>query len=333
MSTLSTFAPSELPTGRDMRNLPEISIVVPVFNEQSTLRELRDEVATALAGERYELVLVNDGSTDDSSAVLHELAALHAEVVVVELARNFGQHPAVLAGFSIARGRYVVTLDADLQNPPSEIPRIVAELRAGHDVVGSIREDRQDPWLRKRISALVNTVATASMGVGMSDYGCMLRGYSREVTDEIIELAEQSAFIPALAMMIARDPVEIPVAHGERDRGESKYSPLKLMRLGFDLITGFSLLPIQLVSLTGVLIAILGVAFAGFLMVRRLIVGPESEGVFTLFAILFAFVGVLLLAVGLVGEYVGRIYAEVRRRPVYRIREIVAQSLPPEEPR
>jgi len=333
MSTLSTFAPSELPTGRDMRNLPEISIVVPVFNEQSTLRELRDEVATALAGERYELVLVNDGSTDDSSAVLHELAALHAEVVVVELARNFGQHPAVLAGFSIARGRYVVTLDADLQNPPSEIPRIVAELRAGHDVVGSIREDRQDPWLRKRISALVNTVATASMGVGMSDYGCMLRGYSREVTDEIIELAEQSAFIPALAMMIARDPVEIPVAHGERDRGESKYSPLKLMRLGFDLITGFSLLPIQLVSLTGVVIAILGVAFAGFLMVRRLIVGPESEGVFTLFAILFAFVGVLLLAVGLVGEYVGRIYAEVRRRPVYRIREIVAQSLPPEEPR
>jgi undecaprenyl-phosphate 4-deoxy-4-formamido-L-arabinose transferase len=134
-------------------------------------------------------------------------------------------------------------------------------------------------------------------------------------------------------MMIARDPVEIPVGHGERDRGESKYSPLKLMRLGFDLITGFSLLPIQLVSLTGVLIALLGVAFAGFLMVRRLIVGPESEGVFTLFAILFAFVGVLLLAVGLVGEYVGRIYAEVRRRPVYRIREIVAQSMPPEEAR
>lgn len=332
MSAFSSGAPSEVPTGRTRRNLPDVSIVVPVFNEESTLRQLRDEVATALAGESYELVMVNDGSRDGSSAVLHELAADHAEVVVVELARNFGQHPAVLAGFSIARGRYVVTLDADLQNPPSEIPRILDELRAGHDVVGSIRENRQDPWLRKRISALVNTVATASMGVGMTDYGCMLRGYSREVTDEIIELAEQSAFIPALAMMIARDPVEIPVLHGERGRGESKYSPLKLMRLGFDLITGFSLLPIQLVSLTGVLIAILGVAFAGFLMVRRLIVGPESEGVFTLFAILFAFVGVLLLAVGLVGEYVGRIYAEVRRRPVYRIREIVAQSLPPEEP-
>jgi undecaprenyl-phosphate 4-deoxy-4-formamido-L-arabinose transferase len=306
---------------------------VPVFNEESTLRALRDAVADALAGERYELVLVNDGSRDRSREILHDLAAQHPEVVAVELSRNFGQHPAVLAGFSIARGRWVVTLDADLQNPPSEIPRILAELRAGHDVVGSVRENRQDPWLRKQVSSLVNKVATASMGVGMSDYGCMLRGYSRDVTDEIIDLAEQSAFIPALAMMIARDPVEIHVGHGERDRGASKYSPLKLMRLGFDLITGFSLLPIQLVSLTGVLIAILGVAFAGFLMVRRLIVGPESEGVFTLFAILFAFVGVLLLAVGLVGEYVGRIYAEVRRRPVFRIREIVAQSLPAEERR
>jgi len=333
MSSVSVLAPGELPRRRPLVESPEVSVVVPVFNEESTLRELRDEVARALEGDSYELVLVNDGSRDGSRAILHELAARHPEVVAVELSRNFGQHPAVLAGFSVARGRYVITLDADLQNPPSEIPRIVGELRAGHDVVGSVRENRQDPWLRKQVSSLVNTVATASMGVGMSDYGCMLRGYSREVTDEIIELAEQSAFIPALAMMIARDPIEIPVAHGERDRGESKYSPLKLMRLGFDLITGFSLLPIQMVSLTGVLIAFLGVGFAGFLMVRRLIVGPESEGVFTLFAILFAFVGVLLLAVGLVGEYVGRIYAEVRRRPVYRIREIVAQSLPPEETR
>jgi undecaprenyl-phosphate 4-deoxy-4-formamido-L-arabinose transferase len=331
MSALSITAPSELPRPRGTREAPEVSVVVPVFNEEKNLRALHEAVAEALAGESYELVLVNDGSRDRSREIMHEIAAQNPEVVAVELSRNFGQHPAVLAGFSIARGRYVVTLDADLQNPPDEIPRIVEQLRAGHDVVGSVRENRQDPWLRKRISALVNTVATASMGVGMSDYGCMLRGYSREVTDEIIELAEQSAFIPALAMMIARDPVEIPVRHGERDRGRSKYSPLKLMRLGFDLITGFSLLPIQMVSLTGVLIALGGIAFAIFLGVRRLIVGPESEGVFTLFAILFAFVGVLLLAVGLVGEYVGRIYAEVRRRPVYRIREIVAQSLPSEE--
>ena len=306
---------------------PEISVVVPVFNEEATLAELRAQVASALADESYELVLVNDGSRDGSSALLHELARAHPEVVVVELSRNFGQHPAVLAGFSVARGRWVVTLDADLQNPPSEIPRLVDRMRAGHDYVGSIRENRQDPWARKQISAMVNRLTTASIGVGMSDYGCMLRGYSRDVAHEIVGLGEQSAFIPALATMIATNPIEIEVAHGERELGQSKYSPLRLMRLGFDLITGFSLLPIQLVSLIGVLIAAGGVGFAIFLFIRRLIVGPESEGVFTLFAILFAFVGVLLLAVGLVGEYVGRIYAEVRRRPIYRIREVVGQRV------
>jgi undecaprenyl-phosphate 4-deoxy-4-formamido-L-arabinose transferase len=303
---------------------PEISVVVPVFNEEASLGELHERVSKTLEGERWELVLVNDGSADRSDEILRELAAAHPEVVAVELSRNFGQHPAVLAGFSVARGDYVVTLDADLQNPPEEIPRIVAELRDGHDAVGSVRSRRQDPWLRKQVSSLVNRVTTASLGIGMTDYGCMLRGYSRELTQEIVELAERSAFIPALATMLARNAVEIDVEHVEREDGSSKYSPLRLMRLGFDLITGFSLLPIQMVSLTGMAIAVLGVGFAAFLMLRRIIVGPEVEGVFTLFAILFAFIGVLMLAVGVVGEYVGRIYAEVRRRPVYRIREVVA---------
>ncbi len=310
---------------------PEVSVVVPVFNEEGTLRQLYADVSEVLAGESYELVLVDDGSTDRSAEILQELASEHPEIVVVELSRNFGQHPAVIAGFSVARGRYLVTLDADLQNPPGEIPRLLAELRSGHDVVGSVRRRRRDPWVRKQVSALVNRVTTASIGVGMRDYGCMLRGYSREVADEIVELAEQSAFVPALAVMLARDPVEIEVRHEERGEGSSRYSPLRLMRLGFDLVTGFSLLPIQMVSLGGVVIAALGVAFAGFLFLRRLIVGPEVEGVFTLFAILFVFVGLILLAVGLVGEYVGRIYAEVRRRPVFRIREIISQSAPPAE--
>jgi undecaprenyl-phosphate 4-deoxy-4-formamido-L-arabinose transferase len=309
--------------------MPEVSVIVPVFNEEGNLRRLWDEVSAALARESFELVLVNDGSRDSSGEILRDLAADHDEVVVVELSRNFGQHPAVLAGFSVARGRWLVTLDADLQNPPSEIPRLLAELRSGHDVVGSVRERRRDPWMRKQVSALVNRVTTASIGVGMRDYGCMLRGYSREVATEIVDLAEQSAFIPALAMMLARDPIEIEVRHEEREEGRSKYSALKLMRLGFDLVTGFSLLPIQLVSLSGMVIAAIGCAFAVFLFIRRIIVGPEVEGVFTLFAILFAFIGVTLLGVGLVGEYVARIYAEVRRRPVFRIREIVARSQPP----
>ena len=305
---------------------PEISVVVPVFNEEGSIAELYAAIAAALDGERYEVVFVNDGSRDRSAERLRELAAAHSEVVLVELARNFGQHPAILAGFTVALGKYIVTIDADLQNPPAEIPRVVAEMRAGHDVVGSIRSRRRDPWARKQVSALVNYVTTASIGVGMQDYGCMLRGYTRDIAREILDLAERSVFIPALAMILARNPIEIEVGHSEREVGQSKYSALRLMRLGFDLITGFSLLPIQLVSLAGVIIATLGVAFAGFLFVRRLIVGPESEGVFTLFAILFAFVGVMLLAVGLVGEYVARIYAEVRRRPLFTVREVVTQD-------
>lgn len=305
---------------------PEVSIVVPVFNEEGTLRHLVSELFRALAAEDLELILVNDGSKDRTGEILLELAHAHPEIVVVELARNFGQHPAVLAGFSVVRGKYVVTLDADLQNPPEEIPRLLGQLRDGHDVVGSVRENRQDPWMRKQVSSLVNKVTTASMGVGMRDYGCMLRGYTREVVEEIVELAEQAAFIPALAMMLASNPVEIEVRHFEREQGSSKYSPLRLMRLGFDLITGFSLLPIQLVSVAGFLIAIAGGALSALLFARRIVLGPESEGLFTLFAILFAFMGVLLLAVGLVGEYVGRIYAEVRRRPIYRIREVISQS-------
>jgi undecaprenyl-phosphate 4-deoxy-4-formamido-L-arabinose transferase len=305
---------------------PEISVVVPVYNEEASLHELHERVAKALEGESYELVLVNDGSADRSSEILRQLSEAHGEVVAVELSRNYGQHPAVLAGFQVSKGRHVITLDADLQNPPEEIPRIVEQLRAGHDIVGTVRERRQDPWLRKRVSGLVNRLTTSSLGIGMTDYGCMLRGYSREIADEIVELAERSAFIPALATTLAQNPVEIDVAHGEREDGVSKYSTLRLMRLGADLVTGFSLLPIQLVSLTGMAIAILGVGLAAFLMIRRLIVGPEVEGVFTLFAILFAFIGVLMLAVGVVGEYVARIYAEVRRRPIYRIREVISKG-------
>ena len=310
------------PTG----HAPEVSIVVPVFNEEAVVRHLVGELLRALEAESFELVLVDDGSKDRTADILVELAAAHREVVVVELSRNFGQHAAVVAGFSVARGAYVVTLDADLQNPPEEIPRLLEQLRAGHDVVGSVRANRQDPWLRKGVSSLVNKVTTASMGVGMRDYGCMLRGYSRDVVNEIVELAEQAAFVPALAMMLATNPVEIEVRHYERETGSSKYSPLRLMRLGFDLITGFSLLPIQLVSVAGLVIAVAGGALSALLFARRILIGPESEGLFTLFAILFAFMGVLLLAVGLVGEYVGRIYAEVRRRPIYRIREVISQS-------
>ncbi|MDX2166247.1 MAG: glycosyltransferase [Deltaproteobacteria bacterium] len=301
-----------------------MSVVIPVFNEAANLEALHERLAATLDAlpRRSEVLYVDDGSSDESLALLRAISARDARVVVLELARNSGQHAAVVAGFAASRGAMVVTLDADLQNPPEEIPRLLEQLDAGNDVVGTWREHRQDAWLRRALSALVNRATAAAVGVAMRDYGCMLRAYRREIVEQIVECDERSLFIPALANALARRTVEIEVAHSERAVGKSKYKPLKLMRLGFDLLTGFSLIPIQLVSLAGICVALAGVGFGIFLFIRRLIVGPEVEGVFTLFAILFVFLGILILAVGLVGEYIGRIYLEVRHRPAYRVRTV-----------
>jgi undecaprenyl-phosphate 4-deoxy-4-formamido-L-arabinose transferase len=243
-------------------------------------------------------------------------------VRVVEFNGNFGQHMAILAAFEVSRGEIVITLDADLQNPPEEIPKLVAEVERGHDVVGSIRQKRQDTFFRKTASMMVNIVTRKMTGMRMSDYGCMLRAYHRNVVNNINRCQEASTFIPALAQTFSASPSEVPVAHAERLEGESKYSLYKLIRLNFDLMTGFSVVPLQLFALMGVLTSLFAVAFAVFLLVRRFIVGAEVEGVFTLFAILFFFLGITIFGIGIVGEYVGRIYQEVRRRPRYVVRRV-----------
>ena len=315
-------APAGAATG--LPGAPAASIVIPVFNEEGGLPQLHARIGAVLdALDRpAEVIYVDDGSSDRS---LEELLVIQAEdhrVTVVSLARNAGQHAAVLAGFAHARGAVVVTLDADLQNPPEEIPRLLEAIDAGHDVVGTWREDRGDPALRRVISALVTGVASRSVGVTMRDCGSMLRAYRRDIVDQVLRCAERSPFIPVLAASVARRPTEIAIGHAARFVGRSRYSALRFMRLGFDLITGFSMLPIQLVSLAGIGVSLAGMAFGVFLFIRRLVVGPESEGVFTLFAILFVFLGFLILAVGLVGEYVGRIYLEVRGRPTYLVRAV-----------
>jgi undecaprenyl-phosphate 4-deoxy-4-formamido-L-arabinose transferase len=303
---------------------PDISVVIPVYNEADNLPALHQRLSSTLAElqRSSEIWYVDDGSSDASLEILRGIASDDPRVGVVELTRNFGQHAAVLAGFAAAQGDIVVTLDADLQNPPEEIPRLLAKLDEGYEVVGGWREERQDPFYRRAASDLINRVTSLSVGVRMQDYGCMLRAYRRSIVEQIIDCDERSSFIPALANSLAKNAAEIEVQHSDRWRGESKYSLLKLMRLSFDLITGFSLLPIQMMSLAGIVVALAGMGFGVFLLVRRFFVGPEVEGVFTLFAILFVFIGVLILAIGVVGEYVGRIYLEVRRRPTYRIRAI-----------
>lgn len=301
----------------------QLSVVIPVFNETESVEFLHRRLSETLAaiGKSYEVIYVDDGSTDGSDKKLGELYRNDPRVTVIRFNRNYGQHAAVIAGFERSQGDIVVTLDADLQNPPEEIPKLLAKLEEGYDVVGGWREGRQDSGVRRVLSFLINRVSSLIIGVKMKDYGCMLRAYRRPVVKRICECQEMASFIPALANAFAGSVAEIPVSHSARETGRSKYGAFRLMRLNFDLLTGFSLLPIQVVSFAGILISFAGLGFAAFLFIRRFIVGPEVEGVFTLFAILFFFVGLQILALGLIGEYIGRIYMEVRRRPRYIIKE------------
>ena len=318
---------SALARKREVSNIDassvQLSVVIPVFNETESVEALHRRLSETLAtmGKSYEVIYVDDGSTDGGDKKLGELYRNDPKMTVIRFNRNYGQHAAVIAGFERSQGDVVVTLDGDLQNPPEEIPKLLAKLDEGYDVVGGWREGRQDSGLRRVLSFLINRVSSLIIGVKMKDYGCMLRAYRRPVVERICECQEMASFIPALANAFAGSVAEIPVSHSARSTGRSKYGPFRLMRLNFDLLTGFSLLPIQVVSFAGILISFAGIAFAGFLFIRRLIVGPEVEGVFTLFAILFFFVGLQILALGLIGEYIGRIYMEVRRRPRYVIKE------------
>jgi len=307
---------------------PYLSVVIPVFNEQENIRALHQALSSVLEalGKTYEIIYIDDGSTDQSLALLRGAQANDARVTVIEFSRNFGQHAAIFAGFDEARGEVVVTLDADLQNPPEAIPLLVRTIEKGYDVVGGWREERQDSWFRRGASKIVNRLIAWSTGVRLRDYGCMLRAYRRNIVQQMAKCSEISSFIPALANSFAKRVTEIQVPHRERAEGRSKYSLRKLIRLNFDLMTGFSLLPIQAISACGLIVALAGIGFGFFLMVRRLVVGPEAEGLFTLFAILFAFIGIQILALGIIGEYVGRIYNEVRKRPRFVVKDVYRKA-------
>jgi len=306
-----------------MDEKPYVSVLVPVLNEEESLPELNERLRDALAAihRPYEIIYINDGSTDRTEEILEAFHREDGRIKVIEFNRNYGQHMALFAGFDFARGEIVVTIDADLQNPPEEIPRLVAKAEEGYEVVATYRKQRKDSLFRKLPSYIVNRITAKLVGVRLRDYGCMLRAYRRNIVDYMNMCPESSSFIPALANTFAKRITEIEVGHEERKKGTSKYSPSKLFRLNFDLMTNFSLLPIQFISMLGVVIAFLGLAFAIFLMVRRLLIGPEGEGTFTLFGVLFFFIGIQIFALGVIGEYVGRIYQEVRRRPRYIIKK------------
>jgi undecaprenyl-phosphate 4-deoxy-4-formamido-L-arabinose transferase len=319
-----------------MYNSNLISIVVPVFNEQENLNEFIRRCTESCDGmERpYELILVDDGSRDSSADIIIKAAEQNdGNIVGVLLNRNYGQHAAVMAGFAESCGDIIVTLDADLQNPPEEIPNLVEKIEEGFDVIGTVRVPRCDTFFRRIASRIVNKVAQKATGVDMHDYGCMLRAYRRNIVDAMLACNERSTFIPILANSFARHATEIEVKHNERPDGQSKYSLWKLINLQFDLLTSMTTFPLRLLSVIGTLISIIGIGFGIFLFVMRLIHGTAwaAEGVFTLFAILFVFIGAQFIGMGLLGEYLGRIYYDVRKRPRYFVQQVVGREIKKEQ--
>jgi len=308
---------------------PELSVVIPVYNEQAGLGALFSRLYPALDALNlsYEVVFVNDGSRDSSVSLLAEQFRIRPEVTRVLLfSGNYGQHMAILAGFEVARGQIMVTLDADLQNPPEEIGNLVKKVREGYDYVGSIRRKRQDVAWRTYASKLMNRLRERITSIKITDQGNMLRAYGRNVIDLVNRCGEVNTFVPALAYRFARNPTEIIVEHEERAAGDSKYSLYSLIRLNFDLITGFSLVPLQFFSMIGMLMSLASAILVAALVLRRLFWGAEAEGLFTLFAISFFFMGMILFGIGLLGEYVGRVYQQVRARPRYVVQTILEQA-------
>ncbi|WP_306590793.1 glycosyltransferase [Geothrix sp. 21YS21S-4] len=308
-----------------------LSIVIPIYNEEENIPVLWERLSRVMAqhfsdpAKPWEIVFTDDGSRDRSLAMLVDIVQSEPRVRIVEFNRNYGQHSAIFGAFAEVRGKIIVTLDADLQNPPEEIPKLVAKVEEGFDVVGGWRQGRKenDSFFRTMPSKIVNAITRKTTGVKLQDYGCMLRAYSRDVVNAMLLCKERSSFIPALANSFAKRITEVPVAHAERAAGTSKYGLWKLINLQFDLLTSFSLLPLQALSVFGVITAGVGfLLFLGLVIYRFLHPEGTAQGVFTLFAILFFFVGCQFVAFGLLGEYIGRIYQEVRDRPRYMVKKI-----------
>jgi undecaprenyl-phosphate 4-deoxy-4-formamido-L-arabinose transferase len=313
----------------------DLSVVIPVYNEEAGLAALFARLYPALdaLGLRYEAIFVNDGSRDRSAALLKAQFEARPDVTrVVNFSSNYGQHMAIVAGFERVRGERVVTLDADLQNPPEEIARLLAAMDAGADYVGGVRATREDAWWRRVASRAMNRLRERITRIRMTDQGCMLRAYSRDIADAIAATPEVSTFIPALAYTFAHHPAEVEVAHAERAAGESKYSLYRLIRLNFDLVTGFSVVPLQMFSLLGMAVSILSAIIYVVYIAERAINGTLTDGIASLWdrdILEFFLIGIVLFGLGIVGEYVGRIYQQVRERPRYRVRSVLERDIDP----
>ncbi len=311
----------------------DISIVVPIYNEEDVLPILFERLTKTMDAyctkekKTYEMIFTDDGSKDKSPLLLKKFFDSRPhQVRVIEFNGNFGQHMAILAAFERVRGKIIVNIDADLQNPPEEIPKLLKKYNEGYDYVGSIRDVRKDNFFRTYSSRLMNKIRSLITNIKITDQGCMLRAYSRQIVDEIARLHEASTFIPALAYKLAGNPTEMRVKHEERAAGDSKYDIFRLIRVTFDLMTSFSIVPLQVFTFFGFFVAFCSGLLVLYMLGRRLFLGPEVEGVFTLFAILYFLAGVILVGIGIIGEYLGHTFQAASKRRGFYIRRILEDN-------
>ena len=299
---------------------PDLSVVVTLYDEEATLEELHRRVTETLAGRDYELIVVDDGSTDGTWGIVERLRAQDERLRAVRFKRNFGQHPAMHAGLSRARGAIVVTMDGDLQNQPEDIPKLVAAVEAGADVASGRRAARHDSWGRTLPSRLINGMLRRFTRVDISDFGCAFNAYRRTAVEPMLPSIGKQKFTKALVLSGGASVVEVDVAHAPR-AGSSRYSPLRLTRLALHVLAGFWPQPIQWIGvalgvLCTALATLLGAYGIWYWIDRADFPGPLLGGVAVLFVL-----GIQGFILALVGEYLGRIQREVEARPLYSIAE------------
>ena len=322
--------------------MPKYSIVVPFHNEEENITVLYDRLKAVMesTGETFELVLVDDGSTDASFRLLQEIAAIDSRVIVVKLRRNFGQTPALAAGFHHARGEYVIAMDGDLQHDPADIPRFIEKLDEGYDIVSGWRKQRIDNFVMRRIpSRIANWLMARLSGVNIHDFGTTFKAYRRELIEQVPLYGEMHRFIPALASWHGATICEIPIKNVNRERGTSHYGIGRTFRVFFDLITIRFLLrylsrPLHFFGTIGVLGIFMGMLISMFLVVRKLVSHVnvmDEHGPLLVFGAVLVVAGVQLLALGLLGELQVRHYHESGRRAPYSIERVLRTEQPSEE--
>ncbi|NOZ71333.1 MAG: glycosyltransferase family 2 protein [Chloroflexi bacterium] len=315
-----------------MTPAPQISIVIPLYNEEDSIPELYRQLTAVLEdyGQPYEVIVVDDGSEDGSFARLQEIYARDKRWRIVRLRRNFGQTAGFAAGFDLARGEVIITLDADLQNDPADIPLLMKKMAEGYDIVSGWRVQRKDTFLSRRLPSMIaNWLISRTTGVYLHDYGCSLKAYRREVVKNLRLYGELHRFVPAVASWMGVTIAEVPVNHRAREHGQSKYGISRTFRVMLDLLTVYFLLsystrPIQVFGSIGLASSGLGMLLGAYLSYVKLILGQNiGSRPLLLLAVLLIMVGVQMIAMGLLGELIVRTYYESQNKPIYFVRELL----------